>query len=84
VAGRIFATLPDAGHAHLMLAPAEVAEALEIDPQAFEELHWGKRLAGVRVDLARADRDALVELLIEAWRGKAPKRLLDRFEGSSS
>ena len=34
------------------------------------EVWWGKRLAAVRVELARADAAALQELLEDAWEGK--------------
>jgi hypothetical protein len=45
-----------------------------------EELWWGKRLSGVRVDLTQVDRALLAELLTEAWRRRAPKALVARLE----
>jgi hypothetical protein len=75
VATKIFATVPDEGHLHVMVGPEETDMAVRAAPHAFEELWWGKRLAGVRVDLAAADRELLAVLLSEAWRRKAPKRL---------
>jgi hypothetical protein len=39
---------------------------------------WGKRLAAVRVALARADEALLGELLEDAWERKAPARLRRR------
>ena len=35
----------------------------------------------VLVRLAAVDRDELAELLTDAWRARAPKRLADAFEG---
>jgi hypothetical protein len=32
---------------------------------------WGKRLSAVRVDLALADEDALLDLLTDAWEQRA-------------
>ena len=81
VAKRIFATAPDATHVHLMLGTQETAQALAADPAGCEELTWGQRLAGVRVDLERADGQVLRDFLVEAWRGKAPRRALETFEG---
>lgn len=40
------------------------------------ELHWGKRLSGVQVNLASADEALVSELLTDSYRGKAPKDLL--------
>jgi hypothetical protein len=45
-----------------------------IDPEGCEELWWGKRLRGVRVDLARVDPDVFVDMLGDAWRRKFPPR----------
>lgn len=75
VAGKIFATLPDDGHLHLMLGEAETARAIAAAPQACGELHWGRKLAGVRVTLAAADAKLIGALLEPAWKGKAPRRL---------
>jgi hypothetical protein len=78
VSDRIFATVPDALHLHIMLDESEVHMAVVSAPEAFEELWWGKRLAGVRVTFAAAAPRILTELLTEAWRRRAPRRLLAR------
>jgi hypothetical protein len=75
VGDRIFATVPDDGHLHVMLSPEEADIAVGFAPHAVELLWWGKRVAGVRVRLATADRKLLAMLLSEAWRRKAPRRL---------
>ena len=75
VAKKIFATVPDDEHLHVMIGPDETDMAVRAAPHAFEKLWWGKRLAGVRVNLAAANLDLLTVLLSEAWRGKAPRRL---------
>lgn len=75
VGGRIFATVPDPAHLHVMLPPDHVAMAVGAAPRACEELWWGKRLAGVRVTIAGIPKDLLATLLAEAWRLKAPGRL---------
>lgn len=77
---KIFATLPDFAHVHLMLGPEETDVAVDADPKACAELWWGKRLAGVRVDLAAVDRGMLAGLIVEAWRGKAPRRLVEGYD----
>jgi len=76
VGGKIFATAAwEGGPLHVFVDEHAVGVAVGMDPQAFEELHWGKKLAGVAVDLARADPEIVRDLLEESWRRRAPKRL---------
>lgn len=83
VAKKIFATVPDAQHLHVMLSSDEVDMAIGTAPDACEELWWGKQLAGVRVRLAAVDRELLTELLRAAWRRRAPRRLVSSFDASN-
>jgi hypothetical protein len=76
VVNKIFATLWDEGHMNVMLDEGGIRTAIHSDPEAFEEVWWGKRLAAVRVDLRRVEAETLRELLEEAWERRAPKRLL--------
>jgi len=73
---RIFATVPpDDAHLHVFVDENDSRAAVAENPVAFEELWWGRRLRGVRVNLAAADADRVCELLEDAWRKKAPRRL---------
>ena len=76
VVGKIFATLWDEEHMNIMLDEGGIRTAVHDDVETCEEVWWGKRLAAVRVDLARADAERLAELLSDAWEQKAPKGLL--------
>ncbi len=76
VAGKIFATLWDPDHLNVMLDEPGIRTALEAHPGCCAEVHWGKRLAAVRVALPAVDSGVLGELLADAWEGKAPARLL--------
>jgi hypothetical protein len=76
VGGKIFATLWDEEHMNVMLDEGGILSAVDADPETCEPVRWGKRLAAVRVDLRRADRRLVEELLADAWETKAPKRLL--------
>ncbi len=76
VNGRIFATLPDQGHLNVMLDANQTFWSVQHYPDTCEELWWGKRLSGVRVDLGLARRPMVVDLLSEAWRRKAPGHLV--------
>jgi hypothetical protein len=74
VAGKIFATMPPDGYSVNVLLDEEEARArAEESPDWVELLWWGRRLSGVRVDLAQADADVLGELLEDAHRRRAPR-----------
>ena len=75
VRNKIFATVPDGHHVRVMLDADATRAAVSDDPDAFAELWWGKKLSGVTVALASADHRRVTELLEEAWRRVAPKRL---------
>ena len=75
VAGKIFATQWDDEHLNVMLDEDGIRTAVHDDQESCEEVWWGKRLAAVRVDLRRVDREALADLLADAWERKAPGRL---------
>ena len=75
VRGKIFVTVPDKQHFRVFVDEHESRAAADEDPDAFELLWWGKKLSGLSVTLAAVDRARLAELLDDAWRRKAPKRL---------
>src|SRR4249920_2882366 len=75
VRGKIFATVPDSSHVNVMIDPFDVDAAVRSEPESCEELLWGKEVRGVRVSLPIASSAMLEELLLSAWKRKAPKRL---------
>ena len=81
VGGKLFATMPPEGdRLHVFVGEDEVVASCAEYPLVVTELRWGKKLAGCRVALAGADADLVRELLAEAWRRKAPKRLVADFD----
>ena len=70
VAKRIFATLWDERHMNVMLDEPGILTAVGEHPRECSEVHWGKRLAAVRVDLELAEAPLLRELLEDAWEAK--------------
>lgn len=77
VRGKIFATVPPTGGLlHVFVDEAEARSLAASNPGVYSELWWGNRLSGLRVVLSGADRREVCELLEQAWRRKAPKRLL--------
>jgi hypothetical protein len=45
-------------------------------PEFVEKLLWGGKVVGVRVALAQADPLVVAELVRQAWRNKAPRRVV--------
>jgi hypothetical protein len=81
VRDRIFATAPpDGSRLHVFVDEGEVRAAVAEDPGRFQELRWGRRLAGLRIDLPAAEPQRVYELLVEAWRRRAPRRLVAAFD----
>ena len=84
VGGRIFATAPpDEATLHVFVDDSEVEATVAEQPGGFEPLLWGQRVRGLRVVLAAAPADRVRELLAEAWRRKAGRRLVAEFDASA-
>jgi hypothetical protein len=66
VAGKIFATQWDDEHMNVMLDEPGILTAVAAHPDCCAEVHWGKRLAAVRVTLADAEAALLGDLLADA------------------
>lgn len=76
VRGKIFATVPpEGGHLHVFVAEEEREIALALDPAFVEKLHWGARVVGLRITLAKAKPAVVTKLLADAWSRKASKSL---------
>ena len=78
VGKKIFATMTAEGtEVMVRVAPQERVEELLRDAKAFFSYGgWTERGGAVGVRLARVDRRLIQELVTEAWRRIAPKRLL--------
>ena len=76
VGNKIFATLPNNPHfAVLKSRPANVDALVAADPTIFSD-EWRGRWVGIQLD--RVDPALLRELIVDAWRLVAPKRLAGR------
>lgn len=81
VRGKIFATIPPENEiANLMVADDEALAAIARLPIAYQELWWGNKLWGLRVTLAAVPTDDVSDLIEEAWRRKAPKRVVAAYD----
>lgn len=81
VRGKRFASMLDATGINLMPGEEGINAAVAEWPDHCRPLHHGQRLSAVRVDFAGLAPDLVRELIMDAWRHRAPARLateLDR------
>lgn len=84
VEGKIFASVPAQGDVlHVFLDASDARDLATGAPAAFEELRWGTKLLGVKVRLAATPDERVEALLEQAWRRKAPRRLVTAFDAAT-
>jgi hypothetical protein len=84
VRGKPFAGVEKGGTTGVFsVSQEEAAKAVATDPATYEEV-WRsaatKIWVGLRVDLARVSRERVRELVEQAWRNKAPKRVVAAYD----
>jgi hypothetical protein len=70
-------------HAIVCLGRDEAEAAAAAEPDVYQEV-WrqGRIFVGLRVDLAEVTEQRMQELIEHAWRHRAPRRLVARYDGS--
>ena len=77
VKDKIFATLSEAsGQAGVKASLDEQAALVAFDPECFAVAAYVGRFGWISVNLAAVDPDEMADLVIDAWRKTAPKRLV--------
>ena len=67
VKGKIFVTVPpDEKYAHIFVDDEQREMALKLYPEFAEVLMWGKKIAGVKVTLNKADAAVVKQLVSNA------------------
>jgi len=83
VRNKMFAAMsPEGDEASVKAARHEQAALLARDPATFSIPAYVGKHGWVSIRLAGADPDELRELLIEAWRRTAPKRLVAAYDAA--
>jgi hypothetical protein len=81
VRDKMFATLaPDGSQATVKASRPEQAALVAADPETFGVPAYVGRHGWVSVRLAGVDPEELRELLVEAWRQTAPRRLVAAYD----
>jgi hypothetical protein len=81
VRDRIFVGMaPDGTTANVKASQKEQAALIASDPATFGVAAYVGRHGWVEVRLDRVDREEMQELVIEAWRRTAPKRMVAEFD----
>jgi len=76
VCGKMFATAPPGDeYLHIFVDEETRAPLIAAEPEIYEALHWGAKVIGVKIILAKANTAAVKRLLLQSWKRKAPKRL---------
>ena len=76
VRDKIFAMGGDeASHVSIKASPERQAELVDLDPETFAPSAYVGRFGWVTVNLARVDEPFLEDLIRDAWRRTAPKKL---------
>jgi hypothetical protein len=76
VRDKIFAMGGDgASHVSIKQSPDRQAELIDLDPETFASSAYVGRFGWVTVDLDRVDPPLLEDLIRDAWRRTAPKKL---------
>jgi len=73
---KIFVTIPpEEDRIHVFVSEPHREQALAMYPNFVEKLYWGDKVAGIKIMLEHADPIVVKELVLEAWKHKAPKAL---------
>jgi hypothetical protein len=73
---------PESSTITVKTSPQEQAELLATDPQTYTFAPYVGRFGWTQIQLSTVDIEQLRELLVEAWRRTAPKRLVAVFDSA--
>jgi len=75
---------PDSPRLSVKASKEEQAELLKTAPETYAFAAYTGRFGWVDVDLSTVDPDELHELIVEAWRRTAPRRLVKEYDDGMS
>lgn len=85
IRNKIFASFPGVDTMGLRLTPEHQSVLVAEDPEVFRAPpnYWGRQ-GWTMVTLSKADPDQLADLLADAWRRLAPKKLIAAYDADQA
>jgi hypothetical protein len=71
---------PESPRVSVKAAPEDQAELIAMEPETYAKAAYVGRFGWVSVNLATVDEHELKDLIVEAWRRTAPKKLVAEFD----
>lgn len=81
---RILVTVPPGDMLHVFVSEQERDMCLAVYADCTEKLLWGGKVVGIRIFLDKATRGAVEDLVLRAWKYRAPKKDVAAYEGRGS
>lgn len=77
---RILVTVPPGNMLHVFVSDAERDMCLTVYAACTEQVLWGGKVVGIRVFLAKATRGTVEDLILRAWKHRAPGKAVAAWE----
>jgi uncharacterized protein YdhG (YjbR/CyaY superfamily) len=71
---RMLVTVPPGNMLHVFVSDAERDMCLMVYASCTEKVFWGGKVVGIRIFLDKATRGAVEDLILRAWKYRAPKK----------
>jgi hypothetical protein len=85
VRNKIFCMMSPTGEqASLRTSLDQQAALIALDPETYAIAHYTGRFGWVTIQLSTVDPDELYDLVVEAWRRTAPKRVVAAYDAQAS
>src|SRR5688572_8705140 len=80
---RILVTVPPGAVLNIFVSDAERDMCLMVYAACTEKVLWGGKVVGIRVFLAKATRGAVEDLILRAWKHRAPDKAVAAWEAAA-
>jgi uncharacterized protein YdhG (YjbR/CyaY superfamily) len=81
---RILVTVPPGNMLHVFVSDAERDMCLTVYAACTEQVLWGGKVVGIRVFLAKATRGTVEDLILRAWKHRAPGKAVAAWETAAA
>lgn len=81
---RILVTVPPGDMLHVFVSDQERDLCLDVYADCTEKVWWGGKVVGIRIFLNKASRGAVEDLVLRAWKYRAPKKAVADYAGQGT